>query len=84
MEITSYSLFRQQLKKFLDWVDDSKSPLFVTRSKHNDVVVLSKDEYDSMQETLHLLSSPKNAIRLQEGLEEFAKKGGAEKQLIEE
>jgi len=84
MEITTYSHFRQQLKKFLDWVDDSKAPLFVTRSKQNDVVVISKAEYESMLETLHLLSSPKNALRLQQGLDEYAETGGTERKLIEE
>ena len=48
----------------MDKVFNSKSPVFVTRSNGEDVVVLSKEEYDGIQETLHLLSSPKNALRL--------------------
>jgi hypothetical protein len=31
---------------------------------HRTVVVMSQADYDGMQETLHLLSSPKNAQRL--------------------
>jgi antitoxin YefM len=54
MEITTYSNFRQNLKSYLDKVFDSKSPVFVTRSNGEDVVVLSKDEYEGIQETLHL------------------------------
>jgi antitoxin YefM len=84
MEITTYSNFRQNLKAFLDKVSDSKSPVFVTRSNGEDVVVISKDEYEGMQETLHLLSSPKNALRLKESIEEYNKGGGLEKALIEE
>lgn len=83
MEITTYSNFRQNLKAFLDKVFDSKSPVFVTRSNGEDVVVLSKDEYEGMQETLHLLSSPKNAQRLMESIDEFNKSGGQEKDLLE-
>jgi len=84
MEITTYSNFRQNLKAFLDKVFDSKSPVFVTRSNGEDVVVLSKDEYEGMQETLHLLSSPKNAQRLNESIEEYKRGGGQEKELLEE
>lgn len=83
MEITTYSKFRQNLKAFLDKVFDSKSPVFVTRSNGEDVVVLSKDEYEGMQETLHLLSSPKNALRLKESIDEYNKGGGHEKELLE-
>lgn len=39
-------------------------PLFISRPKGHDMVLISKNEYDSMQETFHLLSSPKNADRL--------------------
>ncbi len=84
MEITTYSNFRQNLKAFMDKVFDSKSPLFITRSNGEDVVVLSKEEYDGIQETLHLLSSPKNAQRLKESLEEFENGGGQVRDLIEE
>lgn len=83
MEITTYSNFRQNLKTFLDKVFTTKSPVFVTRSKGEDVVVLSKDEYEGMQETLHLLSSPKNAQRLKESIEEFERGGGETKELID-
>ena len=83
MEITTYSNFRQNLKTFLDKVFDSKSPVFVTRANGEDVVVISKDEYEGMQETLHLLSSPKNAQRLKESIEEYEQGGGKEKGLIE-
>lgn len=82
MEITTYSNFRQNLKSFLDRVFDDHSPLFVTRSNGEDVVVLSKSDYNSINETLHLLSSPKNAERLQRGIEEYEKGGGEEKSLL--
>lgn len=83
MEITTYSNFRQNLKAFMDKVFDTKSPLFVTRSNGEDIVVLSKEDYDGMQETLHLLSSPKNAQRLKESLEEFEKGGGQIRELTD-
>ncbi|MCH7398768.1 type II toxin-antitoxin system prevent-host-death family antitoxin [Belliella sp. DSM 107340] len=83
MEITTYSNFRQNLKSFLDKVFINHQPLFVTRSNGEDVVVLSKSDYDSMQETFYLLKSPKNAGRLLKGIEEFEKGLGEEKSLVE-
>ena len=49
MEITTYSNFRQNLKKFLDSITGDRKPLCVCRSNGEDVVVLSKSDYDSMQ-----------------------------------
>lgn len=83
MEITSYSNFRQNLKSFLDKVFINKEPLFITRSNGEDVVVLSKSDYESMQETFYLLKSPKNAERLMKGLEEYENNKGQERSLIE-
>ena len=79
MEITTYSNFRQHLKKFLDGITGSHNPLFVKRVKGEDIVVLSKSDYDSMQETFYLLKSPQNALRLLEGIEEYRNDGGLEK-----
>ena len=82
MDITTYSNFRQNLKTFLDNVVTNHVPLFVTRSNGEDVVVLSKKDYESITETLHLLSSPKNAERLQRGIEEFEKGSGEERDFL--
>ena len=79
MEITNYTSFRQSLKSYLDKVFSNHTPLFVTRAKGEDVVVLSKADYDSMLETFYLLKSPKNAVRLAKGLEDYDK-GLAKKQ----
>jgi len=46
-------------------------------------VVLSKSDYESMQETLYLLSSSKNAHRLFKGIEEFEKGGGVKSDLLD-
>lgn len=59
-------------------------PLFVTSASGEDVVVLSKSDYESMQETFYLLQSPKNAARLLKGIEDYEKGLGFERSLIEE
>jgi len=52
------------MRYYLEKVFNMGKPLFISRPKGHDVVLMSKEEYDSMQETFHLLSSPKNATRL--------------------
>jgi len=84
MQITTYTTFRQHLKSFLDKVLTDHSPLYVTRSNGEDVVVLSKADYESMHETFYLLRSPNNALRLLKGIEEYERGLGKEKGLIEE
>lgn len=83
MEITTYSNFRQNLKSFLDLVLSTRAPLFVSRSKGEDVVVISKSDYESIQETLYLLGSAKNAERLAKGIEEFHQGKGVKRKLLD-
>ncbi len=82
--ITTYSDFRQKLKTYLDEVFKSNSPLFVTRTKGENIVVLSESDYESIMETFYLLRSPKNAERLQRAVEQYEQGKGMTKGLIEE
>ena len=84
MQITTYTSFRQKLKSYLDKVRDNHTPLYVTSANGEDVVVLSKSDYESMEETFYLLKSPANASRLLKGIEAYEKGLGKERSLIEE
>ena len=64
MEVTTLTDFRRNMRFYLEKVFNMGKPLFISRPRGHDVVLMSKEEYDSMQETFHLLSSPKNASRL--------------------
>ncbi len=83
MDVTTYSKFRQNLKSHLDGVVNDQKALYVTRANGEDVVVLSKSDYESMQETYYLMSSPKNAERLMDALKELDEGGGVKRDLIE-
>ena len=83
MEITTYSNFRQNLKGFMDSVLKNRAPLFITRTKGEDVVMLSKEDYESMEETLYLLNSPRNAERLAEGIREYEEGKGIKRELVD-
>ena len=84
MQITTYTSFRQQLKSYLDKVRKEHTPLYVTSANGEDVVVISKSDYESMEETFYLLKSPANASRLLKSIEDYNNGLGEEKQLIEE
>jgi antitoxin YefM len=56
----SYSDAREHLKTYLDYVVQNSETLIITRKNNDDVVMMSRKDYDSLEETLYLLSSPKN------------------------
>lgn len=64
METVSYSELRQKLKAHMDQVCADHAPLLVTRQNGEPVVMISLAEYESLEETLHLLSDPVNAEHL--------------------
>ncbi len=82
MEVTTYSKFRENMKSYLDDVVNDQKPLYITRANGEDVVVLSKSDYEGLQETYYLMSSPKNAERLLHSLKELDEGGGTKRNLI--
>jgi antitoxin YefM len=66
----SFSELRRRLAHYLDRAVDDRAPVLVTRQGHEPVVLMAQSDYDSIMETLHLLSSPANARRLGEALAE--------------
>lgn len=83
MEMTTLTDFRKNMKAYFEKVFSSGKPLFITRPKGQDMVVMSKAEYDSMQETFHLLKSPKNAERLLRAVAEDKVDYGLKKKLLD-
>lgn len=70
MTTVSYTLFRQHLAHYLDKVNEDCEEVVVTRNKGRKAVVLSLDDFLSMQETGYLLSSEKNRKHLEQSLRE--------------
>lgn len=60
--------FRQNIATHFDNVIASRAPLLVTRQGSEALVLVAEGEYESMQETLHLLSTPANSDRLRESI----------------
>ena len=71
MQIVNYTEFRQNLAGNLNLVNDSNEIVVVSRSKGKNVVVMSLEDFNSIQETLHVVSTPANQKRLDEALAEM-------------
>jgi antitoxin YefM len=81
----SYTDLRQNLARYLDEAVESRAPLLVTRQNgKGDVVMLSAEEFAGWQETVRLLSSPRNAERLMRSIRQLEAGQGAGHDLIEE
>jgi len=64
MDAITYTAARQNLAQTMDEVCENHSPIIITRQKAEPVVMMSLADFNSIQETAYLLSSPVNAARL--------------------
>lgn len=64
MTAIAFSQFRKRMNKLLQEMKETGEPLTVTRADGNDFVIMSAQEWESIQETLHITSSPENVRRL--------------------
>ncbi|WP_341756729.1 MULTISPECIES: type II toxin-antitoxin system Phd/YefM family antitoxin [unclassified Candidatus Tisiphia] len=71
MEAISYTKARSEFSSLMNKVCDDHSPIIITRQKQQSVVVISLDDYNSLEETVYLLKSPKNVERLNRAINDF-------------
>lgn len=83
MRVVNYTEFRNNLTESLNLVNDDGDIVIVSRSKGKNVVVMSLEEYNAIQETLYITSSKKNTKRLDEAIAEMKKGKSVKHQLIE-
>ena len=83
MDVISYSDTRERLKEVMDRVVADHQPVVISRQKAESVVMVSLADWHSIEETMHLLSSPTNAARLKASIQELDAGKGIERQLIE-
>ncbi|WP_339058391.1 YoeB-YefM toxin-antitoxin system antitoxin YefM [Candidatus Regiella endosymbiont of Tuberolachnus salignus] len=71
MRTISYSEARQNLSATMVKVVEDQVPILITRQKGKSCVLMSLEEYESLEETAYLLRSPANAKRLMHSIEEL-------------
>ena len=84
MIAANFTEFRTKLKQYLDDVEKNNETLIIKRGSGSGTVLISLDEYNSMLETVHLLSSKANADRLYESIRQMNTGKSFQKELIEE
>ena len=64
MTAITYTAARENLASTMDRVCQDHDPVIITRNRSQAVVMLSLEDYESLQETAYLLRSPANARRI--------------------
>lgn len=64
MKTATFTDFRKKMKEHLDALESDQDILILSGPKKKDFVVLTLEIFNSMEETVHLLSSQANATRL--------------------
>ena len=83
MDAISYSSARANFAAAMERVCSDHDPLIITRSKAPSVVMLSMEDYRSLEETAYLLRSPANARRLFAALDQLESGQGMVRELPE-
>jgi len=72
----SYSETRAHFAEVLNRVADDREEVVVTRSGREDVVIVSRADYESLRETAYLVRNPANARRLLAAIDRLESGGG--------
>lgn len=83
MHAITYTTARENLARTIEKVVSDRDPVIITKKNDMSVVMMSLEEYESLQETAHLLRSPKNARRLLDSINELDEGGGTERNIVE-
>ena len=80
-DVISFSDARANLNAVMDHVVQDRVQVVVTRQKAEAVVLVSLSDWNAMAETMHLVSTPANAARLQESIAQLEGGEGQERDL---
>lgn len=82
MKVINYTDFRNNLAESLNTVNDDGDIVVVARNKGKNVVVMSLEEYNSIQETIYLNSTSANRKRLESAIDRVENGKPPQKKLI--
>lgn len=82
MNAITYTAARENLASTIDKVCNDRNPVIITRKRNQSVVLISLEDYESLEETAYLLRNPANAKRLITSIE-AAEKGSILKKKLD-
>lgn len=83
-EAMTYSDARKNFAATMDKVCDSHEHVIITRRQARPVVMMSLDDYNSIEESAYLLRSPANAARLRASLEDVLQGKHSSRTLVDD
>ena len=84
MEAVVYSNFRNNLKDYMKKVNDEYEPLLVVnKNPDENIAVLSKENWDSIQETIRLMNNEYLSDKVLSGMEQVKQKKVIQRPLLE-
>ncbi|MDT8390580.1 MAG: type II toxin-antitoxin system prevent-host-death family antitoxin [Lentisphaeria bacterium] len=81
MKTLTYTAARENLASAMQQVCEDHDTLVITRRRDQAVVMMSLEDYESLEETAYLLRSPRNAQRLREAVDQLRLGRGVERVL---
>jgi len=82
MNALTYTHTRQHFADIMRRVNDDHAPVVVMSQRGKPVVIVSLDDFQSLEETAYLMRNPTGARRLLESVEELRNGGGTPRELI--
>ena len=82
MKTATVTSFRSNMKKHLEQIESDQDILILLGPKKKDYVLLTLKDFNAMEETAHLLSTPANAAQLSESIEQHKAGNITSKQLV--
>ncbi|MEQ8909159.1 MAG: type II toxin-antitoxin system prevent-host-death family antitoxin [Vicingaceae bacterium] len=83
MLTATISAFRKDIKHYINKVTQDFETLIINRGKDSGIVIMSLDEYNSLQATQHELSSVANEKRLDSAIQNLKSGDTFQKDLTE-
>ncbi|WHA41796.1 type II toxin-antitoxin system Phd/YefM family antitoxin [Agrobacterium larrymoorei] len=83
MRTVMFSTARSELSTLLDEVSHDRVAVEIVRRDKPSAILIDKNEYEGLMETLHLYSSPANIGRLMEAMDELEKGDYQQSDLID-
>lgn len=83
MDAITYTTARARLAETMDRVCNDHEAIIITRNGRQSVVMVSLDDFNTLEETAYLLRAPKNARRLLDAIAELQEGLGTERELAE-
>lgn len=82
MDAVTYTQVRNNFSETMNKVCQNHMPIIITRQNQTPVVMMSLEDYNAIEETLHLMKSPKNAMRLMKAMSDILQEKMIEKEIL--